>query len=93
VIEEVNKVYPLLSFYVLFDAMGGMGNGLIVGIGRQARASIFTIIGYWMIGVPVSATLGFAFDMSLMGLWIGSLVAVIFCTSCYFTLLIKTDWH
>lgn len=34
IIELVNKVYPILSFYVLFDALGGMGNGLIIGIGR-----------------------------------------------------------
>lgn len=34
IVELVNKVYSVLSIYVLFDALGGMGNGLIIGIGR-----------------------------------------------------------
>lgn len=91
--QLVNRVYPVLSFYVFFDAMGGMGNGLIVGIGRQAKASIFTIIGYWVIGVPISAVLGFSYEMDVLGLWLGSLFAVIFCTFTYYTLLIVTDWN
>lgn len=73
--------------------MGGMGNGLIMGIGRQAKASIFTIIGYWVFGVPISAVLGFTYELDVLGLWLGSLFAVIFCSACYYTILIVTDWN
>eukprot|EP00347_Sterkiella_histriomuscorum_P016534 403352823 len=93
IIELVSQIYRVLSFYVLFDAMAGMGNGLIIGIGRQAKASIFTIMSFWIIGVPLSAILAFSFDMQLQGLWLGSLVGVIICAISYYTLLTVTDWH
>lgn len=86
------SVFPILQMYVLIDAMQGMGHGLICGIGRQAKASIFTMLGFWGLGVPTAVLLGFHFELTLVGLWIGGLVAILFCLLAYYTLLIKTDW-
>ena len=90
--QLVERVFFILEVYVLFDAMNGMGIGLIMGIGAQAKASIYTICGFWLLGVPTSTILSFVFDLDLIGLWSGSLVAVTFCMISYYTLLIRTDW-
>ncbi|CDW89421.1 na+-driven multidrug efflux pump [Stylonychia lemnae] len=90
--ELVYQVFPILQVYVLIDSLQGMGIGLITGIGRQAKASIFTMTGFWGIGVPTAIILSFSFKLNLIGLWIGALVSISFCCISYYILIINTDW-
>ena len=51
-----------------------------------------TLMGYWVIAIPVSATLVFGYGFGIPGLWIGPLIASIFLTSAYLFKIWQMDW-
>jgi MATE family multidrug resistance protein len=69
-----------------------VGTGIIRGLGRQGRASLVTITGYWILGIPVSLLGVFYFKWGITGLWLGPTIAIIFNFIFYYVLVVKTDW-
>jgi Na+-driven multidrug efflux pump len=51
-----------------------------------------TLVGYWLIAIPISATLVFGYGYGIPGLWIGPLIASIFLTSSYLIKMRLMDW-
>lgn len=51
-----------------------------------------TLVGYWLIAIPVSATLVFGYGYGIPGLWIGPLIASIFLSSSYLIKMRLMDW-
>jgi Na+-driven multidrug efflux pump len=49
-------------------------------------------VGYWLIAVPLSATLSFGYGWGITGIWIGPLIASIFLTSSYLIKMRLMDW-
>ncbi|CDW78027.1 na+-driven multidrug efflux pump [Stylonychia lemnae] len=94
--SEVNSIlaksFPIISVFVFFDCVQGVGQGIIRGLGKQGRASIITIIGYWGIGIPTSLLCVFYLDWGIVGLWVGPSLAIIFNFIFYYIIIIKADW-
>jgi MATE family multidrug resistance protein len=95
--ESVNQIiestYFLLAIFIFFDCMQGVGTGVIRGIGKQGLASIISIIGYWVIGIPVSIIGAYYLDYGMNGLWFGPTLAIIFNFTFYYIFILKTDWN
>ena len=70
-----------------------MGQGIIRGLGKQGVASIGTVIGYWVIGIPISLLAVFVFDWSIVGLWLGPTLAIAFNFFFYYGTVIRADWQ
>jgi len=79
--------------YVLMDCLQMVGQGLINGIGKQATASLFTLTGFWFLGVPTAYVLFVVLNMGMSGLWTGPILALTFCFIGYYGLLLKVDWR
>lgn len=61
----------LAALFQLADAMQALALGLLRGIQDTKVPLILAVIAYWLIGIPVSYTLGFVFGFGAIGLWLG----------------------
>lgn len=66
---------------------------MIRGLALQGRASIITMVGYWVIGVPVSCFFVFQLHGGIVGLWTGPAVGIGFNMTCFVILVISTNWQ
>eukprot|EP00347_Sterkiella_histriomuscorum_P000062 403377332 len=89
----VQKAFVLIGFYIFFECIQCIGSGIISGIGRQGKGSIFTLIGFWVIGIPISATQVFYYKAGIEALWFGPTLAHFFNSVCYYCLIVKQDWR
>jgi hypothetical protein len=67
----------VLYVYIFFDTIHGVQSGIIRGLGRQGIGSIYTLVCYWLIGLPLALTLAFKYHMGVKGLWFGFSIACI----------------
>ena len=82
-----------MLIYVFIDCVQCVGQGMIRGLGKQGVASIGTVIGYWVIGIPLSLLAVFKFDWGIVGLWLGPSIAILFNFCYYFLMITRTDWQ
>lgn len=93
VVNTVLEVYACLWLYVFVDCVQCNGHGIIAGVGKQGKGSIYTLIGYWLIGIPVCFIQVFYFKMGIIALWLGPLTALVFNSFAYYILIWKIDWN
>jgi MATE family multidrug resistance protein len=79
VISLASVLIPIAGVFQVFDGAQAVGAGVLRGAG-DTTAPLFVMLGaYWLVGVPVSAYLGFYTPLRAAGLWWGfvfSLAAV-----------------
>ena len=91
--ELIAKAYNVISIFVFFDCTQGVGQGIIRGLGKQGIASSVTIIGYWVIGIPMSLLAVFYYDAGIVGLWTGPTAAIVFNFIFYYVIIVRVNWH
>ena len=69
--QLTEHVLVLVTFIFFFDCMQGFLQGPIRAIGLQGRASCYTIVLFYLVGLPVACLLGFKFELGVMGLQAG----------------------
>jgi multidrug resistance protein, MATE family len=92
VIDKVTETIPMLSAYLMFDAVHGAQSGNVRALGRQFAASMFTLICYYSFGLPMALIFGFKMEMGVKGFWLGFLLALICLDLCVGYLVIWADW-
>jgi MATE family multidrug resistance protein len=86
------SVVPMIAIFQLVDAIVGVTNGIIRGIGKQYIGAWIQTLGYYVVGLPCSIGAAFGLGWRLNGLWAGISVAMtlICCLEgCYMYFL---DW-
>jgi MATE family multidrug resistance protein len=68
---------------IIIAILTGIFQGIIRGIGIMPRAWFASVIGYYMVGIPVSIVLMNVYDMGLEGIWIGLFSGITMNTICY----------
>ena len=63
--------------FQLFDGLQVVIAGVLRGAGNTRTPMLVHLLGYWMIGVPLGATLCFKTGWGATGFWIGLCVALI----------------
>jgi len=79
VIALAAALIPIAGFFQVFDGAQAVGAGVLRGAGDTTAPLLVMLAAYWLLGVPVSAYLGFRTTMGAAGLWWGfvcSLAAV-----------------
>ncbi|HXT15942.1 MAG TPA: MATE family efflux transporter [Gemmatimonadaceae bacterium] len=79
VIALASTLIPIAGFFQVFDGGQAVGAGVLRGAGDTTAPLLVMLAAYWLLGVPVSAYLGFRTSMGPAGLWWGfvcSLAAV-----------------
>ena len=62
---------PIAGVFQVFDGMQAVGAGVLRGLGDTRVPLIAMLLGYWLIGVPVSLYLAFRTGIGPQGLWWG----------------------
>lgn len=62
---------PVAGVFQVFDGAQAVGAGVLRGLGDTRAPLVGMLAGYWLIGLPVSAYLGFRTPLRAAGLWWG----------------------
>lgn len=79
VIKLAVVLIPIAGVFQVFDGAQAVGAGVLRGAGDTTAPLLVMLGAYWLVGVPVSAYLGFHTSLRAAGLWWGfvfSLAAV-----------------
>jgi MATE family multidrug resistance protein len=67
---------PIAGVFQVFDGGQAVGAGVLRGAGDTTAPLLVMLGAYWLVGVPVSAYLGFRTPMRAAGLWWGFVVSL-----------------
>jgi MATE family, multidrug efflux pump len=73
---------PIAGVFQVFDGLQVVAIGLLRGLGDTRVPIIANLIGFWLIGMPVSLWMGFKLGLGAAGLWWG-LVAGLFIVAVF----------
>jgi MATE family, multidrug efflux pump len=76
VIAVAAALIPLAGVFQVFDGLQVVAGGILRGLGETRVAMLVNILGYWMLGLPVSYLLGFRAGLGPVGLWWGLVVGL-----------------
>jgi MATE family multidrug resistance protein len=62
---------PLAGVFQVFDGTQTVAGGILRGLGETRVAMQVNVVGYWLIGLPVSYWLGIRLGVGPVGLWWG----------------------
>jgi MATE family multidrug resistance protein len=62
---------PIAGVFQVFDGLQAVGAGVLRGLGDTRAPMIINILGFWLLGMPVSIYLGFSAGLGPRGLWWG----------------------
>ena len=62
---------PIAGVFQVFDGLQVVAAGVLRGLGDTRVPMLVNLLGYWLIGIPVSIYLGFVADLGPAGLWWG----------------------
>lgn len=88
----VNDVIGILLLYIFFDTIHGVQSGIIRGLGLQVWGSIYTLICYYLIGLPLALWLAFSREKGVYGLWLGFSIACIILDTGFLMIIECPDW-
>ena len=71
VIEAALPLFFVAGLFQLSDGLQAAGIGALRGAADTKFAFISNLIGYWVVGLPLSLLLGFHWNMGIVGLWWG----------------------
>ena len=62
---------PIAGVFQVFDGIQVVGAGVLRGVGDTRVPMVLNLVGFWVVGLPVSALLSFGFALGPRGIWIG----------------------
>jgi MATE family multidrug resistance protein len=62
---------PIAAMFQVFDGTQVVSIGVLRGLGDTRGPMWINILGFWLVGFPVSVALGFRFGLGPVGLWWG----------------------
>ncbi|KAL4363950.1 hypothetical protein GQ457_04G006230 [Hibiscus cannabinus] len=71
VVDYVTTMAPLVCVSVILDSLQGVLSGIARGCGWQHVGAYVNLGAFYLVGIPVAATLGFWLKLKGIGLWVG----------------------
>jgi len=76
VISLASSLLIIASIFQIADGTQAVGIGILRGLTDVKGPTVITFIAYWILGLPIGYVLGFMFDMSVQGVWVGLLIGL-----------------
>jgi multidrug resistance protein, MATE family len=76
VVALASSLIPIAGVFQVFDGMQVVALGVLRGVADTRLPMIVNLVGFWGIGLPVSAALGFRTWLGPRGVWIGLAVGI-----------------
>src|SRR5688500_9134950 len=80
---------PIAGVFQIFDGIQVVAVGVLRGIGDTRAPVVVNLLGFWMLGVPLSIYLGFRTPLAAAGLWWG-LVAGLVAVAIFLLLRVRS---
>lgn len=77
VLELAATLLPIAGVFQVFDGLQVVAIGLLRGLGDTRVPMLANMVGYWLVGMPVSLWLGFGAGLGAPGLWWGLVVGLV----------------
>lgn len=77
VIEITARLLMLAAVFQVFDGIQVVGIGILRGAGDTRVPMLVNLLGYWLLGPPVSLLLGFGLHGGAVGMWWGLVAGLI----------------
>ena len=90
--QRVREAYLVVTLYILIEPLSKIMTGIITGLGKQGIASVFTLIAYWVIGIPFSLLYVFEFEGKFYAIWLGATISIVFIFICSYVIMLRTDF-
>jgi len=83
----------MLTIFILIEPISKIMTGIITGLGRQGIASIFTLVAYWAVGIPLTLIYVFELNGGIFAIWLGATLSIVFILFASYIIMIKTDFQ
>jgi MATE family multidrug resistance protein len=93
VVDYVTAMAPLVCLSVIMDSLQGVLSGVARGCGWQHIGAYVNLGAFYLVGIPMAATLAFWVQMRGKGLWIGIQVGAIVQTILLSIITSCTNWE
>jgi len=70
------SLIPIAGVFQVFDGIQVVSIGILRGVGDTRAPMVVNVLGFWLVGLPVSAALGFGAGAGPRGLWWGLTVGL-----------------
>ncbi|TYI94227.1 hypothetical protein E1A91_D02G188400v1 [Gossypium mustelinum] len=90
--EMVIDLTPLLALCIIINNIQPVLSGMAVGAGWQTAVAYVNIACYYIFGVPLGLTLGFALNLGVKGIWCGMLTGTVVQTCVLVGMIYRTNW-
>lgn len=74
----MERAYSVLSLYVLIEPISKIATGILTGMGKRGIASVFTLLGYWAVGIPLTVANVLDFEAGIFSIWLGATLSINF---------------
>ncbi|XP_077993167.1 multidrug and toxin extrusion protein 1-like [Glandiceps talaboti] len=88
-----STLVPLLMVVHFSDTASAVLSRVLTGCGRQRIGAVVNILAFYVIGLPISATLMFVANWGIFGYWAGILIASIFQVTVFLVVILWRDWQ
>ncbi len=78
IIELASKLLIIAAMFQLFDGIQVTAIGALRGLEDVKYPTVITLIGYWIIALPLGYFLAFTLKMETVGIWIALLTSLAF---------------
>jgi multidrug resistance protein, MATE family len=78
IIELTSVLLIIAAMFQLFDGMQVTVIGILRGLEDVKAPTIITLVGYWLIALPLAYFLAFTLKMETIGIWIALLASLVF---------------
>jgi MATE family multidrug resistance protein len=76
VVALASTLIPIAGVFQVFDGIQAVAAGVLRGIGDTHAPAVINVVGFWLIGLPVSWALAFRMGGGAVGLWWGIVVGL-----------------
>ena len=71
VVTVAATLIPIAGLFQVFDGLQVVAAGVLRGAGDTRAPLLANVLGFWLVGMPVSLWLGFKAGLGVLGLWWG----------------------
>lgn len=95
IIARVKKLAPLVAIVQPINGIQGVSQGVLRGMCRHSELFAYTLLSYWMVGMPLGLYLAFFTRprYGIDGIWYGFIVALGLLSSLLLFIILTTDWE